>query len=103
MTVIWEAGMYLKVKRVVGAIVAIVFVAAWFAYGSLENTYVNYPRSPDVREGRTVSYNVKGIIVYITRGQNNFLSWLIWTEIGSGLIAGIVILIHQGDPFKSKK
>ena len=95
--------MFLKIKKIVGVSAAIVLIVAWLASGLLENTYVNYPRSPNLEEGRTVPYAVKGIVVYITQGQQHLLSWLTWIEIGSGMIAALVILIHRGDPFRSKK
>jgi hypothetical protein len=95
--------MLLKVKKIVGVGAAVVLIAAWFASVILENTYVNYPRSPDPQEGRTVAHEVKGTIVYITERQLELLSWLRWTEIASGAIAVLVILIHRGDPFRSKE
>jgi hypothetical protein len=95
--------MFLKAKKIVGVSAAVVLIVAWFIYGILANTYVSYPRSPSPEEGRTVPYAVKGVVVYITQAQQNFLSWLTWIEIGSGMIAALVILIHGGDPFRSKK
>jgi hypothetical protein len=95
--------MFLKVKKIVGVSAAVVLIVATFAGGILENTYVNYPRSPNPQEGRTVPYAVKGIIVYITEGQLDLLSWLRWIQIASGAIAALVILIHRGDPFRSKE
>ncbi len=85
--------MFLKIKKIIGVSAAVVLIVAWFASGILENTYVNYPRSPNAGEGRTVPYAVKGIVVYITDRQQHLLSWLTW----------IVILIHRGDPFRSRK
>jgi hypothetical protein len=95
--------MYLKIKKIVGASAAVFLILAWFASGILENTYVNYPRSPDQQNGKNVPHAVKGIVVYITESQFDLLSWLRWIEIGSGVIAAFVILIHRGDPFRSKK
>jgi hypothetical protein len=95
--------MFLKIKKIVGVSAAVVFIVAWFTWGDLENTYVRYPRSPDPQEGRTVPHEVKGIIVYITESQRDLLSWLGWIQIGSGAIAALVILIHGGDPFRSKE
>ena len=94
--------MFLKVKKVLGLSAAITLIVAWFASATLENVYVNYPRSPDPQVGRTVPHAVKGIIVYITENQLDLLAWLRWIEIGSGAIAAFVILIHRGDPFRSK-
>jgi hypothetical protein len=95
--------MFLKVKKLVGISAAIVLIVACFATGILENTYVNYPRSPVPQEGRTVPHAVKGIIVYVTESQQELLFWLGWIEIGSGVITALVILIHRGDPFRSKE
>ena len=95
--------MSLKLKKVVGLGAAIVLVAAWFASGILENSYVNYPKVPNRQEGKTTPHAVKGVVVYITERQQLFLSWLMWTEFGSAIVAALVILIHRGDPFKIKK
>jgi hypothetical protein len=95
--------MFLKIKKIVAVSAAIVLIGAWFASGLLENIYVNYPRSPNPGEGRTVPYAVKGIVVYITEGQQQILSGLTWIEIGCGMVAALVILIHRGDPFRLKK
>jgi hypothetical protein len=94
--------MFLTIKKVVGITAALIFVAAWYYSGFLENTYVNYPRSPILGEGMIAPLVVKGIVVYISERQATFLSWLQWIEIGSGTIAVLVILMHGGDPFKSR-
>jgi hypothetical protein len=94
--------MFLKVKRTVCASAAAILIVAVFAWGILENTYVNYPRSPDPQDGRVVPHPVKGVIVYITEGQSNLLSWLMWVGVGSGAIAVLVTLIHRGDPFRNE-
>jgi hypothetical protein len=94
---------YLKLKKIVAVSAAIILIVAWFTHGILENTFVSYPRFPNPDEGLSVPYAVKGIIVYITKEQQNFLSWLTWIEITSGLVAAFVILIHWGDPFKTRE
>jgi hypothetical protein len=95
--------MFLKIKKIVGVSAAIVLIVAWFALGFLENTYVTYPRPPSPQDSRTVSHAVKGIVVYITEGQQHLLFWLGRTAMGSGVIFALVLLIHRGDPFRSKK
>ena len=95
--------MFLTIKKIVGVTAALILVAAWFYSGFLENSYVYYPRSPNPGEGLIVPFVVKGIVVYITERQRAFLSWLQWIEIGSGAIAVLVIIIHGGDPFKSRR
>jgi hypothetical protein len=94
--------MFLKVKRNICASAAAILIVAVFAWGILENTYVNYPRSPNPQDGRVVPHAVKGVIVYITESQSNLLSWLTWVGVGSGVIAVLVTLIHRGDPFRSE-
>ena len=95
--------MFLKLKKVIAITAAIVFIVTSFVHGILANTYVNYPRYPNPGAGKIVPYVVKGIIVYITQVQQNFLTWLMWIEIASGIVAALVILIHGGDPFKPKR
>jgi hypothetical protein len=79
-----------------------VLVVARFAWGILENSYVNLPRSPNPQESRTVPHAVKGIIVYITKSEESLLSWLGWIQLGSGAIVVLVVLIHRGDPFRAR-
>ena len=93
--------MFLAIKKIVGLSAAIVLITAWFCSGGLDNAYVNYPRTPNLDNGRTVPYRVKGIVVYITEQQRSLLSGLLWIEIFSASIVGLVILVHTGDPFKS--
>jgi hypothetical protein len=94
--------MFLKLKKIALASALIIFTVAWFTVGLLENTYVYYPRSPRPEEGKTVPHEVKGIVVYITEEEQRLLSWLVWIEIGSATVAVLVMLIHRGDPFRSK-
>ena len=92
-----------RIRKIIAGVAAVILLAAWFMHGFLQNAYVNYPRTPDVQAGRTVAYAVKGIVVYITLGQQESLSWLAWIEISSGVVIAVVILLHGGDPFRSKK
>jgi hypothetical protein len=92
--------MFLRAKQIVGLSAALLFVAAWFANGFLDNTYVSFPQNPNEAEGRVIPYAVKGVVVFITARQHNLLSWLSWIQAGSGLVTALVILLHRGDPFK---
>jgi hypothetical protein len=94
--------MFLKIKKAVSLSAGLVFVAALFAHGNLENSYIGYPREPAQESGRVIPHLVKGGIVYITEDQYNFLRLLGWIELISGIIFLLVLLIHWGDPFKSK-
>ena len=93
--------MFLTIKKIIGLTAALILVAAWFYSGFLENSYVYYPRSPNLGEGLIVPFIVKGIVVYITERQRAFLSLLEWIQIVSGGIAALVLLVHGGDPFKN--
>jgi hypothetical protein len=86
-----------KIKKTVLTTAAVVLTVAWFTSGFLENLYVNYPRSPNPQDGRTVTHAVKGIIVYITKSQQELLSWLTWIEIGSGMVVVLLVLIDRRD------
>jgi hypothetical protein len=61
--------MPLKAKKIIGRSAAIVLVAAWFASGILENSYVDLLRSANPLEDRTVPHAVKGIVVYTTNSH----------------------------------
>jgi hypothetical protein len=95
--------MLLQIKKIIGLGAAMTLAAVWFIRGSLQNTYVGYPRTASVQDGGTVAYAVKGTVVYITQPQQDFLSWLDWIGLSSGIVAIVVILLHGGDPFRSKK
>ena len=97
----WYLAMLLTIKKIVGLAAALVFVGAWYYSGFLENTYVSFPRSPNPDQSIIVPLVVKGIVVYISEKQRDFLSFLQWIEICSGGTAVLILLIHGGDPFKS--
>jgi hypothetical protein len=99
----WNPTMFLRIKKIIGGGAALIFVAAWFAYGNLQNSYIIYPQTPNLLEGKTEPHAVKGMVVYITKEQERFLSWLNWISIASAAVVVLVALIHMGDPFKSKK
>jgi len=94
--------MSLILKKIVGLGAAIILIAAWFASGYLEDSYVYYPQVPNSEKGLTVAYNVKNIVVYISQKQRNFLTLLAWIEVVSAIVVALVFLIHRGDPFKSR-
>lgn len=94
--------MLLRIQKIAGLGSALIFVAAWFYSGFLENTFVNNPRVPVPSEAMTVPLVVKGIVVFITDKQRAILSALSWMEICFGGIAILIILIHGGDPFSSR-
>jgi hypothetical protein len=93
--------MLLKMARLAVATAAAALLAAVFAVDMLENTFVNYPRSPDPIGGRVVSHAVKGITVYISERQLVLLTWLTWIEIGAAAIVVLVVVVHRGDLFNS--
>lgn len=87
-------------KKIIGQLSAVIFVAAGFFAGASQNAFVNYPRVPNQPEGRIAPYLVKGVVVYITAEQRQLVSWTNWIFIGSGLICLLAILFYGGDPFK---
>ena len=95
--------MFLKIKKIIGLGAGLVCVIAGFYSGGMDSTYSHYPRIPDPETNRTVPHTIKNFVVYITKEDQEFLSWLFWVQIGSGAVAGLVLLIHGGDPFKSGK
>ena len=94
--------MFLKVKKIIAAVAGIVFVVTLLLFYAAENTFVGYPRIPDEVGGRTVPYAVKGIVVYVTQGEQYFVSVTTWIFIGAALVVLIVFLIHGGDPFRER-
>ena len=94
--------MALQIKKFIGICAAVVLLAVAFLLTILENTYVTYPRIPNPGRGRIVPYTVKGVVIYITSSQYDLLSWLSSIETGSAVVIALVILIHRGDPFRSK-
>jgi hypothetical protein len=95
--------MFLRIKKIVGVSASIILLVSWFTYGFLENTYVNYPRFANPQSGSIVPHEVKGVIVYLKKGQEQLLSYLEWIGIASGVVIALVILIHRGDPFRATK
>jgi len=73
------------------------FCGSLFVIGSLENSYLSYPRAPEPSSERTVPFHIKGIVVYITRSQRETLSILYYVHgISISLVACILILSREG-------
>jgi hypothetical protein len=94
--------MFLKLKKIVGLTAGLTLVAAWFGYAILENGFLANPRMPTPQLGMTVPHEVKGVAVFISEDEQRFLSWLKRIGIISAVTRGVVLLIHRGDPFRSK-
>jgi len=76
-------------------IVGLVVIAAGFTYGYLDNEYVTYSRRPEPETGRTVPYEVKGIVVFISPRQRSVISVLRWTLAAGGVVA-VACLVAKG-------
>lgn len=95
--------MILRVKKIIMIIAGIIFIATLFLGTSLSNSYVNNPKIPNPKDGKIIPYAVKNIVVYVTEEQQSFLSLINWIAFSSGMAVALVMLIHKGDPFRSKK
>ena len=95
--------MLVKLKKIVLMSAAMVALVAWTTLGLLETRFFHYARTANATDGTIVPHVVKGVTVYITRGEERSIRWLDWILLGSGSIMAAVLLIHGGDPFKSKR
>jgi hypothetical protein len=68
--------MFLKLKKIIGLTASLIFVAAWFGYANLENSFLGNPRVPNLQAGMTVPHEVKSVIVFISDDEQRFLLWL---------------------------
>jgi hypothetical protein len=94
--------MFLKIKKITGLAAGIVFVAALFVYANLQNRFLGYPHVPSPQTGQTAPHLVKGVTVFISEGDQQLLTWSTYVGIASAAIVALVLLIHRGDPFRSK-
>lgn len=91
-----------RVRRAALAGAAVIWVAVMAALGILDNVYVVYPRYPNPGVGKTVPYEVKHVIVYITREQSAILDYLRWAEYGSGALTLISLATNQKWPLRPR-
>jgi hypothetical protein len=96
----WTFGRPLafRTRKAILAIAAFGWVAAFVLHGILDFTYFDYSRIPDPALSRTVPYEVKHTIVYITANQRDILDWLQRIEIVSGVLILISLLMNQKWP-----
>jgi hypothetical protein len=94
--------MFLMIKKIVGLTAGLILVAAWFGYANLENGFLGNPRIPTPQEGRTIPHMVKGVTAFISDDEQRLLLWLRRIGVTSAVITGFILLIHLGDPFRSK-
>jgi hypothetical protein len=74
---------------------ACVGLATMGLYTILENTYVNYPRTPDQQLARVVPHNVKSITVYVIEYQSAVLQWIVWILVVSSILVLINLILNQ--------
>jgi len=72
-----------KLFQVVRAVVALVAISAWFYWGALENSYVNRAREPHPEAGLVVPHEVKGITVYVTKGDHQWATGALYLALAS--------------------
>jgi hypothetical protein len=79
-----------KVFQVVRAAVALVALGAWFYWGALENLYVSRPREPRPEAGLVVPYHVKGMTVYVTKGDQQRVTWVLYLALCSVAVFAVL-------------
>lgn len=92
-----------KIRRILLVASAFVGVISMALYVILENTYVNYPRTPEQALGRVVPHEVKGITVYITQRQSELIHWVTWILVISGALILIGLFLNLRWPLRSNK
>jgi hypothetical protein len=95
--------MFQKIILKIITCAAVVFVLATFTRGGVAGNYVNLPRSPNLEDGRTISFPIKGVVVYITLEEREHLVWIGWIQIGAILVVALAFIVQQVNEFRSKK
>ena len=98
-----DTSKFAKLRRVILAGAALAWAGAMGSNILLDLTYFDYPRNPNPEMARTVPYEVKRIVVYITEEQSDVLLWLRWIEIASGALIFVSLLLNQKWPLEPKK
>lgn len=91
-----------NIRRAILAAAGVAWAAALILHALLDFTYIDYQRAPNPEIGRTVSYGVKHVVVYITKDQRSFLGWLRWVLIGSGSVILISLILNYKWPQRSE-
>ena len=81
-------------RLVVLAIALTGFVSAGVGFGMYDQKYLQYPQQPDPTTSRTVPYNVKSIIVYVTKKERDEAFKLKWIAVGLGMFLLINLLLN---------
>jgi hypothetical protein len=79
-----------------------VFIGSLIWSYQLTNIYVQYPRVPDAKVGKVFPYDVKGTIVYVTKGQMDQIVMIRATEIIGGIVFFLSIAAFRFFPMKPK-
>lgn len=92
-----------NLRKVIGVTAAAITLIMWAFYKHLDSLFARYPAAMKQENDRTIPHVVNGITIYITKEQQHIFSFLNWTMITSVLVLIIVMLIHEGNPFKRAK
>ena len=74
---------------------AAVTVVSMFVWGSLEDIYVGYPRTPNEQLGRIVPHSVKYITVYLTSAESAHLHIVVTVLIISAALTFVGIILNM--------
>jgi hypothetical protein len=89
-----------KMRKFVLAVASISWVAAMVTNAAFDNVFIGYPRIPDSAASRTVPYEVKRVVVYVTERQSDALYVLEWLQIISGSLIVISLFLAQWWPMR---
>ena len=89
------SDMITKIGRIVLAAIGGTFTLSFFVYGAFENTYVNYPRVPNVELSRTVPWKAKEMTVYVTPQQKRSIDICWWIMVISGSLVVPIVIIYK--------
>jgi hypothetical protein len=91
-----------RTLKIVGAVAGAVLIVASFTSTYRSNLFIGYPRVPNPPQGLVVPYETKAGVVYVTADEERGMRRIFWVQIVSAVVACSVLLIHGGDPFRSR-
>jgi len=97
-TYCWSRGRIIMAHRFIQyalRAIGIIFILLFALNAGLDGDYVYNIRIPDPYLGKVIPYHVKGIIVYITKEQWNFIYWLRVVLFATGSIFISAAIVEQ--------
>lgn len=92
-----------KIQKILQSVGFFALIVSMLLRFGIESMFVNYPRAPDIVNGRLTPYILKGVTVFTTYSESVTADLLKWAMPGSVVLIAASLLVGYFSTGSSKK